>query len=152
MGGSERMSDKRTKEDLRELQALPIESGHTCGECEYFGDGKYPVVKYFVDGELKSVFVGFSDRPHGEACCFFAHKCDLKNNIVTYENSQSCKDFVPKTWKRPETCAECSRYKHHFDNGFSCSGHPVVKVRKGSDKACPNGKCKGGEQYSLFDY
>ena len=84
------MLEKRTKEDLRELQALKIESGHTCGECEYFGDGKYPVVKYFVDGELKSVFVGFSDRPNGEACCFFAHKCDLKNNIVTYENSQSC--------------------------------------------------------------
>ena len=56
------MNNKRTKEDLRELQALPIESGHTCGECEYFGDGKYPVVKYFVDGELKYCFTQPKDN------------------------------------------------------------------------------------------
>ena len=28
-----------------------------CAECEHFGNGKFPVVKYDVDGELKSDFI-----------------------------------------------------------------------------------------------
>lgn len=126
-----------------------------CSECEYFGDGRFPVVRYFVGGELKSKFIGFSDRPNGEVVEKFAHRCDIddKNKILVYDDSIGCPDFTPKTWERPKICRECSRFKHNYEDGqFTCSGYPFSAYHKGSDRACPNGKCKSGKQYTLFDF
>lgn len=123
-----------------------------CADCEHFGNGAFPVVKYYVDGELKSEFVGFSDRPNGEAVECFAHKCEMKTNVICYENSQACKEFTPKTWERPTLCRECSQFKQYYDSGkFQCAGYPFYKLHSNSDKACPNGK-ERSKQYTLMDF
>ena len=96
---------------------------NTCSECEHFGNGAFPVVKYYVDGEMKSKFIGFSDRPNGEAIEHFAHKCNINIKTLVYDNSNSegCKDFTPKTWERPLTCRDCSCYKHlNYQLNTSC--------------------------------
>lgn len=124
-----------------------------CSECEHFGDGRFPVVKYYVNGELKSRFIGFSDRPNGKAVEHFAHKCDVNTHTLVYDDSEGCKDFTPKTWKRPATCRECSCHKHYYDNAlFTCANYPFNTYHSGADKACPNGKCKSGNQYTIFDF
>ena len=84
---------------------------NTCSECEHFGNGAFPVVKYYVDGELKSEFVGFSDRPNGKVAEHFAHKCDVNANTLVYDDSCGCRYFTPKTWGRPLLCEDCSCFK-----------------------------------------
>ena len=117
-----------------------------CSDCEYFGNGKFPVVKY-NDG-----FIGYSDRPNGESVDCFAHKCEVKNNVICYENSQACKEFIPKKWETPTLCRECSQFKQYYDSGkFQCAGYPFYKLHSNSDKACPNGK-ERSKQYTLMDF
>lgn len=118
-----------------------------CADCEHFGNGRFPVVKYNGDG-----FIGYSDRPNGDVVECFAHKCELKTNVICYENSRACKEFTPKTWERPTLCRECSQSKKYYDNGkFQCTGYPFYKFHSNSDKACPNGK-ERSKQYTLMDF
>ena len=123
-----------------------------CSECEHFGDGRFPVVNYYVNGELKAEFVGFSDRPNGKAVEHFAHKCEVNTHTLVYDDSCICKDFMSKTWVRPSTCRECICYKHYYDNQkFTCASYPFYEYHCGNDKACPNGKSKSGKQITIFD-
>ena len=124
-----------------------------CSECEHFGNGRFPVVEYFVGGELKSKFIGFSDRPNGKAIEHYAHKCDVNTNTLVYDVSNGCKYFTPKTWERPLICRDCSCFKNYYDNNlFTCADYPFYTYHSNSDKACPNGKCESDKQYTLFDF
>ena len=127
---------------------------NTCSECEHFGNGAFPVVKYYVDGEMKSKFMGFSDRPNGKAIEHFAHKCNVNTHTLVYDNSEGCKDFTPKTWKRPLTCRDCSCFKHYYDDYsfFTCENFPFNGYHKNNDKACPNGKMQKDKTYTIFDF
>lgn len=130
-----------------------IEQIKTCSQCEHFGDGRFPVVNYFFDGELKSEFIGFSDRLNGAVCEHFSHKCEIHQNILVYDDSHCCKDFTPKTWERPLTCSDCSCCKQYYNDFsfFTCSNFPFYKYHKNDNKACPNGKARKQTNYTLFD-
>lgn len=124
-----------------------------CSECEHFGSGRFPVVEYFVGGELKSKFIGFSDRPNGKAVEHYSHRCNVNNNVLCYDDSDACVHFEPKKWERPLLCRDCSCFKNYYDNDlFTCADFPFFKYHSNADKACPNGKCENGTQYTLFDF
>lgn len=124
-----------------------------CADCEHFGNGRYPVVKYFSDGELRSKFIGFSDRANGEVTEHFAHKCNAVNNILCYDDSMACVHFEPRKWERPLHCRDCSCFKQFYDkNLFTCANYPFNAYHRGSDKACPNGKSDSEKQYTLSDF
>lgn len=127
---------------------------NTCSECEHFGNGAFPVFKYYVDGEMKSKFMGFSDRPNGKAIEHFARKCNINRNVLIYDNSEACKDFSPKTWEKPLTCRDCSCFKHYYDDYsfFTCADFPFNSYHKNNDKACPNGKMKKDKTFTIFDF
>ena len=125
----------------------------TCSECEYFGNGRFPVVKYFADGELNSKFVGFSDSPNGKAVKHYSHKCNVLPNVLCYDNSPACNRFEQKKWQRPTYCRDCSCFKNYYDNGtFTCADFPFFAYHTNSDNACLNGKCADDKQYSIFDF
>ena len=126
----------------------------TCSECEHFGNGRFPVVKYFYGGGLNSKFVGFSDRPNGNAVERFSHLCEINPKILVYDDTTCCKDFTPKTWERPLTCRDCSCYKQYYDDFsfFTCSNFPFYKYHKNDDKACPNGKMQKDKTFTIFDF
>lgn len=117
----------------------------TCNDCEYMGDAYIPCVKYFVNGQLTSEFIGFTDRYGGNPVEHPARHCEheKRTNITIYDNSSAecCIYFKPKTWDRPLNCAGCTRHKNYYTDGrFACNGYPFYRLHNNDENACINGK------------
>ena len=126
-----------------------------CGNCEYLGDCAFPVVRYYVGGELKSKFVGYSDRPNGGVVEQPSRHCNHVNmkKTLVYEKSEACRDFKPKEWVRPNYCGQCDRRINRQIGEFHCDGYPFYAIRSNNDVACINGKTYNNKitQLTIFD-
>lgn len=127
-----------------------------CATCQHLGDAQFPSVRYYVDGELKSELIGFSDRPNGEPVEFPARHCNhekRKGKVSVYEASDhpcQCIYYEERKWVRPGTCGECQLHTSYTNGQIACSGHPFTGKHERDEPACPNGKVEINAQLTLF--
>lgn len=127
-----------------------------CARCEYLGNAVFRCVQQYVDdgnGGYTTRFLGYSDRLNGEPIDNPSRRCEHEKmqRTLVYERNcyECCQYFKERTWERPKTCGECSLKAARYDDGsFRCPGDP--NMHRQEDKACVNGKCRFGDQMTIF--
>lgn len=121
-----------------------------CADCEFFGDydkiisGPWEPVPGSGGKFYRTPFRGF-DESAGAICSF--KRSGTKRRV--YDQTESCPDFSPRTWTRPEYCHDCDRkYGEMSDGSVRCDGWPYYM--KEGDTACQNGRTAFGKNLSLF--
>lgn len=127
-----------------------------CARCEYLGNAVFRCVQQYVDdgnGGYTTRFLGYSNSPNGEPVDNPSRRCEhekMQRTLVYEKHCYSCcQYFKERTWERPKNCGECSLKAARYNDGsFRCYGEP--NMHRPEDKACVNGKCRLGEQLTMF--